>query len=1147
MKMNTASSSGSGTLPSNTITNPKEDLKVENELEVTKDTVHPTNNESTKDIQPQVVQSQSPILTSDLVSSPTIEPVSSLVSAPRPNLRPSIPFPSRMQDQKLRDKANDQRDKFFQIFKDLNFNISFTDALILMPKFGPSIKSLLTNKDKLSELNRTPLNEHCSTVLLKKLREKLGDPGKFLIPCDFPGKAECLALADLGACINLMPLSVWNKLSLLDLPPTCMTLELADRSISHPFGVAEDVYVKVGTFHFPSDFVVVDFDGDPRVPLILGRFFLKTERALIDVFEGELTLRFGKEAITFNLNQTSRYLSNYNEMTAKQIDVIDKACEEYSQEVLGELTLRFGKEAITFNLNQTSRYLSNYNEMTAKQIDVIDKACEEYSQEVLGGFTVVENEDNELILTHLVTGWRCIDYRKLNKATRKDHFPLPFMDQMLERLTGNQYYCFLDGFSGYFQISIEPKDQEKTTFTCPYETFAYRRIPFGLCNAPGTFQSYLSHLERMLKRCEDTNLCLNWEKSQFMVKEGIVLDHKISKQGIEVDKAKVDVITKLPHPTTVKGIQIFLGHAGFYRRKLSEAPILIAPDWDMPFELMCDANDFAIGAVLGQCQDKHFRPIHYASKTMTEAESNYTTTEKEMLAMVYAFEKFWSYLIMNKSIVYTDHSALKYLFAKKDSKARLIRWVLLLYEFTFMVIDTKGAENLADVHLFRLNNATQKDHIPLPFIDQMLERLAGHKYYCFLDGFSGENVEECEETNLVLNWEKCHFMVKEVIVLGHKVSRSGIKDMTTKFGKLDKFEGNDFRSWQKKMHFLLTTLKVVYVLSTHMPEFVEDEPLEQTRKRCKSVMEQYHELLRILRQLTQHALNIDESIYVSSIIDKLSPSWKDFKHTMKHNKDELSLVQLGSQFRIKETLRAKESGKGKGKEIAGSSSVNMIEDGKNKKTTKIPKERKGIMMYLRILTHHKDDAFALWIDSGATCHAFQVDKTKEFMLSNFSIKDMGEADVILGIRIKREDNGITITQSYYIEKILKKFKCDDCCPVSTPLDPTIKLMPNTGRVVDQLEYSRAIGCLMYAMTSTRPDIACVVGKLSRYTSNPSTHHWHAIMRVFKYLKITMDYVLSYVGFPLVLEGYSDASWITNLEDHTSTAGWVFWLGGGAIS
>nr|GEX78753.1 reverse transcriptase domain-containing protein [Tanacetum cinerariifolium] len=213
-----------------------------------------------------------------------------------------------------------------------------------------------------------------------------------------------------------------------------------------------------------------------------------------------------------------------------------------------------------------------------------------------GGFTIVENEENELIPTRLVTEWRvCIDYQKLNEATRKDHFPLPFMDQMLERLAGNEFYCFLDGFFGYFQIPNDPRDQEKITFTCPYGTFAYRRMPFGLCNAPGTFQRFmlaifhdmvkktievfmddfsvfgnsfencLSRLDKMLQRCEDTNLSLNWEKSHFMVKEGIFLGHKISKNRIEVDRAKFDVIAMLPYPTTVKGVWSSLGHADFYR------------------------------------------------------------------------------------------------------------------------------------------------------------------------------------------------------------------------------------------------------------------------------------------------------------------------------------------------------------------------------------------------------------------------------------------------------------------------------------------------------------------------------------------------------------------------------------------------------
>nr|GEV30503.1 reverse transcriptase domain-containing protein [Tanacetum cinerariifolium] len=816
-----------------TIANPKSDLKaittrngvsydpqiphppsslpkvVEVKPEATKDIVNPTNNGNTEDVQPQAVQSESPVLISKPVTSPIFEPAIAPISAPKPNPKASIPYPSRRNDE---------------------------------------TNPLIRNKEKLSEMAQTPLNEHCSVVLLKKLPKKLGDPGKILIPCDFPGMAECLALADLGASINLMPFSMWKKLSLPDLTPTCITLELADRSISHPVGVAEDVYVKVGSFHFSADFVVIDFDADPRVPLILERSFLKTRRALIDAFEGELILRVGKEAITFNLDQTLRYSANYSDMTTKRINVIDMACEEHSQEVLdfsdtissGNLTLFYDSivsatsPTLTpfgnsdFLLKEVDAFLAIEDEPTSSEFhqsyldpegDILLleaflnddpslpppnqrnympefrkelKICEAYltnlqlmnpqwlnskfylptsnmhswktalltvlkshkraiawkfsdikginpefcthkilmeedfepavqhhrrvnpkihdviKQEVIklldarliypisdspwvslvhcipkkGGFTVVENEDNELIPTRLVMGWRvCIDYRKLNEATRKDHFPLPFMDQMLERLAGNQYYCFLDGFSGYFQIPIDPKDQEKSTFTCPYGTFAYRRMPFGLYNAPGTFQkcmmaifhdmikktmevfiddffifrnsfqSCLSHSERMLKRCEDTNLCLNWEKSHFMVKEGIVLGHKISKKRNKVDKAKIDVISKLPHPTTVK--------------------------------------------VLGQRQDKHFRPIHYASKTMKEAESNYTTTKKEiktmkeaesnytttkkeMLAVVYAFEKFRSYLILNNSI-----------------------------EFTFKLIDTKGAENLAADHLSRLENPHQ--------------------------------------------------------------------------------------------------------------------------------------------------------------------------------------------------------------------------------------------------------------------------------------------------------------------------------------------------------------------------------------------------------------------------------------------------------
>ncbi|GKC01051.1 reverse transcriptase domain-containing protein [Tanacetum coccineum] len=275
-----------------------------------------------------------------------------------------------------------------------------------------------------------------------------------------------------------------------------------------------------------------------------------------------------------------------------------------------------------------------------------------------GSITVVINKNDELVPTRTVTGWRvCIDYRKLNEATVKDHFPLPFMDQMLKRLTGNKYFCFLDGFSGYFQIPIDPNDQEKTTFTCHFGTYAYRRMPFGLCNAPTTFQrcmlaifpdmieesvevfmddfsvfgdsfdKCLNNLDKMLQHCKDAHLVLNWKKCHFMVKEGIVLGQKVSSVGLEVDKAKIDVISKLPPLTNIKGVRSFLGHASFYRhfikdfskiarlitkllekdtpfkfddeclkafellkKKLTCAPMIVSPNWNLPFELMCDAK-----------------------------------------------------------------------------------------------------------------------------------------------------------------------------------------------------------------------------------------------------------------------------------------------------------------------------------------------------------------------------------------------------------------------------------------------------------------------------------------------------------------------------------------------------------------------------
>nr|GFA06962.1 hypothetical protein [Tanacetum cinerariifolium] len=459
---NSAFTSSSGTLPSNTIANPRSDLKsittrsgvsydgpqippplsflpkvVENEPDATRDTVTPPYNGSTEDVQPPVVQTKTLEIQ---ISKPVFEPVIAPVSAPNLNLKSSIPYPSRRNNERNREKANNQIEKFYQIFKDMSFKISFADALILMPKFASTLKALIENKEQLSEMARTLLNEHCSAVLLKKLPEKLGDLGKLLIPCDFLGMDECLALADLDASINFMPASI-----------LC---------------------------HY--------FDADPRVPLILERSFLKTRRALIDVFE-EVDAFLSLEDDPTSPEVDQSYVNTEGDILLLEAFLNDDPSltlpnqENYMPDVRKELKIYEAKsnkssinEPPEVELNDLPPYLEYVFLEDDDKLPVIiekDLSMEEKTtlitvlklykraiawklSDIKGGFTVVQNEENELILTRLVMGWRvCIDYRKLNDATRKDHFPLPFMDQMLERLVGNQYYCFLDGFSSVFTSS----------------------------------------------------------------------------------------------------------------------------------------------------------------------------------------------------------------------------------------------------------------------------------------------------------------------------------------------------------------------------------------------------------------------------------------------------------------------------------------------------------------------------------------------------------------------------------------------------------------------------------------------------------------------------------------------------------------------
>ncbi|GJU66678.1 reverse transcriptase domain-containing protein [Tanacetum coccineum] len=356
--------------------------------------------------------------------------------------KPSIPYPSRANKEKLCEKDDNLASKFVKIFRELHFELSFADALLHMPKFASMFKSHLNNKEKFFDLAKTPVNENCSAVILKKLPEKLRDPDKFLIPCDFLELVEWLALADLGASFNLMPFSIWKKLSLPKLTPTQMILELADRSTTSPSGIAEDVFVKVGKFNFSADFVVVDYVVDPRVPLILGRPFLRMTCDLIDVYGEELTLRVDDEAITFKVGQTLRY--SYNDaVLINRIDVIDIACEEYAQEVL------------VFLDSSTSRN-------PTPSLDPILSTSSPLSHLLRkGDLLLLEKLLNDDPSSPLLLKELHVEELKIIKSS---------IDDPPER------------------ILIDPQDQEKTTFTCPYGTFAYRRMSFGLCNAPGTFQ-----------------------------------------------------------------------------------------------------------------------------------------------------------------------------------------------------------------------------------------------------------------------------------------------------------------------------------------------------------------------------------------------------------------------------------------------------------------------------------------------------------------------------------------------------------------------------------------------------------------------------------------------------------------------------------
>ncbi|KAG9450380.1 hypothetical protein H6P81_010345 [Aristolochia fimbriata] len=710
---NAISGRNQGTLPSNSKTNPREQIKaitlrsgtVLEEQQHTQVEEDPTNQQQDTEREEQSQERE--------VSKQQKQKGKASKSLSNDDINvDTLPYPARAKKDKLEDKFS----KFIDIFKKLEINIPFVEALMQMPQYAKFLKEVLLGKRKIEEQGTVMLTENCSAILKNQLPTKLKDPGSFTIPCEFGSFKFNKVLCDLGASIKLMPLSICRKLNLGELNETNIMLQFADRSTKKPNGLIEDVLVRIGKFIYPCDFVVLDMEEvimkDNLDRCLVQSCTKEDDDPLMQQEVEQLEAEGNKEEDKGTEIKDSSQLELkplpsslkyvYLENNAKP--VIISSCLNVREEELLIKALSNHKKAIGWTIAdikgispttcihkilmedsfkptiQPQRRLNPTLQKVVKKevVKLLDAGIiypisdSKWVSPVQvvpkkGGITVIKNSDNELIPTRTVTGWRvCIDYRKLNLATRKDHFPLPFIDQMLERLAGNKFYCFLAGYSGYFQIPIAPEDQEKTTFTYPYGTFAYKRMPFGLCNALATFQrcmiaifhdfienfmeifmddftlygltfeTCLKNLDLVLARCEESNLVLNWEKCHFMVKEGIVLGHKILEKGIEVDRAKVEVIEKLPPPTNIKGIRSFLGHAG------------------------------------------------------------------------------------SKIVVYTDHAALRHLFAK-DSKPRLIRWILLLQEFDIEIKDKNGAENVVADHLSRLETEeVEKRGISELFPDEII-------------------------------------------------------------------------------------------------------------------------------------------------------------------------------------------------------------------------------------------------------------------------------------------------------------------------------------------------------------------------------------------------------------------------------------------
>ncbi|XP_044510154.1 uncharacterized protein LOC123228765 [Mangifera indica] len=755
---NSGSAQNSSKLPSQTVVNPKENASAivlrsgkELEMPIKEPPVPPVPTQKAENREETVIEKNP----SEKVSTGKYPPFS--------EYKPVPPFPEAL---KLKCESNAD---LYETFRKCEVNIPLFDAIKQVPRYAKFLKELCTlkRKQKLKRYEKIKVGENVSAIIRKRLPEKCKDPGMFCIPCTIGETKIEKAMLDLGASINVMPYSIYSALNLGPLEQTGVVIQLADRSNTYPKGLIEDVLVQVNDkLIFPADFYVLDMENnDQSAPILLGRPFLKTAKTKIDVHKGTLTMEFDGEAVQFNIYDVMKYPDV--DFPVYSVDLIDSLAQEI-----------FDAE----------------DELEAANQD-----------------NILEERDEPKLISDVQNTVAAInECKELKNANNLSYIELPVSNEKLipsvlqapelelKPLPNHLKYVYLgDGETLPVIISsklIKQQEEKLVQILKKHKTAIGWTIADIKGISPSTCMNRI-HLEEGAKPIRQPQRRLNPPMMEVVKKEilkllqaGVIypisdsewvspvqvvpkktgitvvknqndelVPTRVQNGGIEVDKAKIDIIQSLPYPASVREVRSFLGHAGFYRRFIKEfsrialplckllqkevtfefdesckkafdklkqlltsAPIIQPPDWNLPFEIMCDASDYAVGAVLGQRVGRVPHAIYYASMTLNDAQKNYSTTEKELLAVVFALEKFRSYLLGTKVVIYSDHAALRYLITKKEAKPRLIRWVLLLSEFDLEIKDKAGQENRVADHLSRLVHVKTEQDLQEQFPDEQL-------------------------------------------------------------------------------------------------------------------------------------------------------------------------------------------------------------------------------------------------------------------------------------------------------------------------------------------------------------------------------------------------------------------------------------------